>query len=240
MFQHAPWSAGRRADGGRDEGETAASSFRAARDELAEQYTEAVRQYTADDAEDTLAWAFQLGHRAVNQGLGLREMSAMHERALLEALLVAAEIPDRATRVVQRASDFQAVALAPFERRHRRQVQEHATLSQLNLGLEQWLNATQHKLEAAQEQLREARKAELRRNGSLLALCRDLHGALSLLKGLLGAELNSKVRQLLEEAIATAERVTKLLGEATESAPCEAAAAAVGPRPADLTTRSQS
>ena len=109
------------------DGSAAANVRAAAVRELADQYAEALRDYTREGAEDTLAWAFQLGQRAVDHGLGMREMAAMHEKGLLEALLEATVAADNATRIVELASDFQAVALAPFEKRHHRQVDEHAT-----------------------------------------------------------------------------------------------------------------
>jgi hypothetical protein len=214
------------------DGSAAANVRAAAVRELADQYAEALRDYTREGAEDTLAWAFQLGQRAVDHGLGMREMAAMHEKGLLEALLEATVAADNATRIVELASDFQAVALAPFEKRHHRQVDEHATLSKLNLGLEQWLNATQHKLDAAQTQLRDARKADLRRNGCLLALGREMHGALNMLKGLLGADLDLNARRLLDEAIHNSERVTRLVTEWMDAHSAESGVASLSAVPA--------
>jgi hypothetical protein len=213
---------GRQHTNGRDGDGPGAAGLGAASHELAGQYAEALREYTLEGQEATLAWAFQLGHRAIDQGLGLRQMAAMHEAALVEALLVATAVADNTTRIVHLASEFLAVALAPFEKRHRRAEEEHSTLSNLNLGLEQWLNATQHKLEAAQSQLREARKGDLRKNGAILAMNREIHGSLSMLKGLVADDLNPHARRLLNESIENSERVTRLVTDSMEAPTIEA------------------
>jgi hypothetical protein len=216
MFSPAAGPGRRHADG-RDGTGAGAGRPGAASYELAGQYAEALREYTTEGQEQTLSWAFQLGHRAVNQGLGLRQMAAMHETALVDALLLATAMADETNRILHRAYEFLAVALAPFEKRHRRTQEEHSTLSNLNLGLEQWLNATQHKLEAAQVELREARKADLRKNGAILALTREIHGSLNLLKGLVSGDLNPHARRLLDESVEKSERVTHLVTDSIEA-----------------------
>jgi hypothetical protein len=227
MFSSAASSATRPGSAAGD-GDLPAASRRVASPELAEQYMEALREYTTEGEQATLSWAFQLGHRAVSQGLGLRDIVVMHETALIEALMLATLVADSTTRIVHRASEFLAVVLAPFEKKHRHDLEEHATLANLNQGLEQWLNATQHKLEAAHAQLREARKTDLRKNEAILALSRQMHGSLSMLKGLLGGDLNLHARRLLDEGIENSERVTRLVALATDAPPVEAAAASLG------------
>lgn len=89
--------------------------MRTALDELTEQYSAALREYCAKGGE-ALSWAFQpslLGHRAASEGLGVLEIAAIHQKALVEARLEMAG--DESTHIARRASEFLAEALAPFE-----------------------------------------------------------------------------------------------------------------------------
>jgi signal transduction histidine kinase len=182
--------------------------------ELTEQYSAGLREYCAKGGE-ALSWAFQpslLGHRAASEGLGALEMAAMHQKALLEALLEMRAV-DETTRIAQRASEFLAEALAPFEQRHRRYQEERSTLSDLNQLLEERLNATQHELEAAQDQLLEQRKAEQRKNEFICVMSHMTHGSLSVLMSGLGGELNTHGQKLLDVALRNSERVMSLVSD---------------------------
>ena len=81
---------------------------------LHEQYSTALREYCAKGTEAALSWDFQpsvLGQRAVREGLGVLEMAAMHQKALVETLLEMLAVDDT-TRITHRASEFVAEALA--------------------------------------------------------------------------------------------------------------------------------
>jgi signal transduction histidine kinase len=179
--------------------------MRTALHELTEPYSAALREYCAKAGEAGLNWAYQLGHRAASEGLGVLEMAAIHQKALVEAMLEMVA-GDESTHIAHRASEFLAEALAPFEQRHRR----------YNQGLEQSLNATEHKLEAAQDQLLEQRRAEQRKNECIFVMSHEMHGSLSELKCGLGGELNADGQRLLDVTLRNSERVMRLVGDSPD------------------------
>jgi signal transduction histidine kinase len=198
--------------------------MRIASQELTEQYSAALREYCANGGEAALSWAFHLGHRAASEDLGVLEMTAIHHKGLEEALEM---LPVGATtRFALRASEFLAEALAPFEQRHRRFQEGHSTLCDLNQGLEQWLNATQHKLEAAQEKLVEQERAEKRKNALICVISHEMHGSLGVLKSVLG-ELSAHGERLLDVILRNSEQVIRLVGDPPDVETIESGALAL-------------
>jgi signal transduction histidine kinase len=187
----------------------------AAARELTEQYCEALREYCAQGGHSALSWAFHLGYQAASDGLGLLDIAAMHEKALVAALAGLRGI-EETTFLAHRASQFLAEALVPFEQKHRRCEDEHSTLRDLNEGLEQWLNAAQHKLEAVQELLLEQRRAERRKDEFVCAMNHVTHGSLSVLQSGIGGELNAHGQRLLDTALRNSERVSHLVGDVSD------------------------
>ena len=186
--------------------------------ELTAQYSAGLLEYCAKGGGAALPWAFQpslLGNRAANAGLGVLEMAAIHQKALEEALLEMVA-GDESTLIARRASEFLAEALAPFEQRHRRYQEERSTLCDLNQGLEQRLNATQHELETAQHQLLEQRRAEQRTNEFICVMSHEMHGSLSVLMSRLGGELNAHGQRLLDVALRNSERVMRVVGDSPD------------------------
>jgi hypothetical protein len=179
--------------------------MRTAQHELTEHYSAALREYCAKAGEGALNWAYKLGNRAASEGLGVLEMAAIHQKALVEALL-AMVAGDESTHIAHRASEFLVEALIPFEQRHRLN----------NRGLEECLNATERKVEAAQEQLLEQRRIERRRNEVIHAMSHEMHASLSGLKSGLGGELNAHGQRLLDVTLRNSERVMRLMGDSPD------------------------
>ena len=190
--------------------------MRTAQHELTEQYSAALREYCAKAGEGALNWAYQLGHRAASEGLGVLEMVAIHQKALVEALLEM-EAGGESTRIAQRASEFLVEAVTPFEQRHRLH----------NQGLEECLNAAEHKLEAAQGQLLEQRRIEQLKTKFIYefiyVMSHEMHGSLSGLKSGLGGELNAPGQRLLDVALRNSERVMRLVGDSPDVQTIESA-----------------
>lgn len=82
-----------------------------ARASLQQQYTAALEVYLKEPGQDALRAAGTLGKRALDEGLGILETLALHEKAL-EGLSAAAMPPPSSSA---RANDFLHAALAPFE-----------------------------------------------------------------------------------------------------------------------------
>ena len=88
------------------------------RDELAEQYRRALRDYLDDAGETALARAYELGRNAVVDGLGVLEMAALHHEALRASVLRLAAFEERA-KAADAAQRFLMESLSPFEMTHR-------------------------------------------------------------------------------------------------------------------------
>jgi signal transduction histidine kinase len=184
--------------------------------ELTEQYSAALREYCAKGGDAALSWAFQpslLGHRAAREGLGVLEMAAMHQKALVDTLLEMLSV-DETTRIANRASEFVAEALAPFEDGCPRE-EESSTLGEGQRERDE-LKATQQKLQAALDQLRERKRAEQRKNEFICVMSHMTHGSLSVLMSGLGGELNAHGQRLLEVALRNSERVLSLVGDSPD------------------------
>lgn len=185
---------------------------------LHEQYSAALREYCAKGAEVPLSWAFQpslLGRRAVREGLGVLDMAAMHQKALVETLLEMLAVDD-ITRITHRASEFVAEALAPFEQRQRPYQEEHCTLCEGKQEREQ-LKATQHKLEGAMDLLLEQMRAEQHKNERICSMSHELHGSLGVLMSELGRELNAHRQRLLDVALRNSERILRLVNDSMDA-----------------------
>jgi two-component system, NarL family, sensor histidine kinase UhpB len=83
---------------------------------LIEQYASALQDYLAGGGEGVLQRAYQLGRQALAEGLGVLEMTALHDQAV-GAVLQAT--PREAARTVMAAAKFFLESLSPFEMTHR-------------------------------------------------------------------------------------------------------------------------
>jgi signal transduction histidine kinase len=79
---------------------------------LTTQYTAALEEYLDGAGESALSRAYDLGRKALGSGLGVLEMSAIHHEAI-KAVAVWAGDPEK--RRLEKAADFFAESLSPFE-----------------------------------------------------------------------------------------------------------------------------
>lgn len=93
--------------------------------DLVAAYTAALRQYLEGGGESTLQRAYELGRRALCDGMGVLEMTTLHRMAL-NSLASTAPHPLRETMAT--ASQFFAESLSPFEMTHRGYQEAHAAL----------------------------------------------------------------------------------------------------------------
>jgi signal transduction histidine kinase len=114
----------RKADGGSDHPR-----------ELVDRYAAAFRSYLSEPAEFALARAYELGRRALADGLGVLEMASVHSAALTIAL--ERPLPDGGrARVLEASDQFFVEALSPFEMAHRGFREANDVLRRLNDVLE--------------------------------------------------------------------------------------------------------
>jgi two-component system sensor histidine kinase UhpB len=96
---------------------------------LARAYAVALRDYVRGGGEGALVRAYQAGRDTLTEGLGVLELAAVHQQALVETLGDLA-LSEHA-RAARSAAEFFAEALAPFEmsqRGLRGRIEEHERL----------------------------------------------------------------------------------------------------------------
>ena len=118
---------------------------------LARDYTSALQAYLADPEEAGLERAYELGRRALADGLGVLEMATVHSRALPSTLATATEQGDRARRL-EAVERFFVEASSPFEMAFLGFREANVVLHRLNDVLEGQARRIAHALhdEAAQ------------------------------------------------------------------------------------------
>ena len=114
-------------------------------EKLEDQYTAALRDSIAGKGESSLQQAYELGRKALADGLGILDMAAMYHKAL------AAGLPRHSTSketvlMLQAGASFFAESLSPFEMTHRGFRETNIRLRHLNQTLEQEIKRIAHAL----------------------------------------------------------------------------------------------
>ncbi len=86
--------------------------------DLRDQYTRTLHDYLAEAGETNLHHAYELGRRALAEGLGVLEMASLHHHALVP-VAVSVRAPEEMRNIIKSAENFFAEALSPFEMTHR-------------------------------------------------------------------------------------------------------------------------
>jgi len=86
--------------------------------DLSDQYVSALQNYLRGGGETSLRQAYELGRRALQDGLGLLEITVLYHQALAAALRHTLS-PTENARVIQSGEGFFLESLAPFEMTHR-------------------------------------------------------------------------------------------------------------------------
>ena len=95
--------------------------------ELSRRYGRALQSYLAGGGEAALQEAYDLGRKALAQGLGTHDMAAIQHRALLNTLVGVRTRTD-GRRTVRAAGKLIVESLLPFEMSHRRSQEVNAAL----------------------------------------------------------------------------------------------------------------
>ncbi len=106
-----------------------------ARVRLAKEYALALGDYFDGVGESALLRAYDIGRRAVAAKLGVLDTAALHQEALVGALLHKLA-PEDHTRIAHQAAEFFSEALAPFEMTRRGDQEANGLLRDLNLELD--------------------------------------------------------------------------------------------------------
>src|SRR5437867_2722557 len=104
-------------------------------DKLEDQYTAALQDSIRGMGEPALQLAYELGRRALAEGLGVLDMAAMYHKALA-AVLSRVSTPEERALVLRAGASFFVESLSPFEMTHRGFRETNTALRRLNQTLE--------------------------------------------------------------------------------------------------------
>lgn len=113
--------------------------------EMKDLYAGTLRDYLADGGEAALQRGYELGRRAIAEGIGILDLVAMHQEAL-KAVLIGTESPESIRTAVDAAQRFLAESLSPFEMTHRGFEEAVQALRRLNDRLEDEARRIAHAL----------------------------------------------------------------------------------------------
>lgn len=204
---------------------------------LTEQYAEALRLYFERGEEQELLRAYQLGRDGLAAGLGVLEIAALHQQALVAALLQMLA-PADSTRIARRAAEFFAEALAPFEMSQRGFREANAILSDLNRELERRVQKALRRYRQARDELDEQKRIDHVKDEFISIVSHELrtpltsiHGSLDLIRAGLPPDAPETTRRLLDIAHRNSQRLVRLVGEILDLQKIETGMMPFEPRP---------
>jgi len=139
--------------------------------DIKEQYISALEDYLAGKGEPALEKAYELGRRAIAQGLGILHMASVHQDAMT-AVLLRALTPQESAEITKKATGFFCESLAPFEMTFRGFQESITRLLDLNRELERSENDLRKAHDELEVRVLE-RTAELARTNEELRKERD-------------------------------------------------------------------
>jgi len=108
-------------------------------------YAAALRDYLGDPGEPALHHAYELGRRAIGDGLGVIDVITLHQEAQ-DKVLKERKAPESCMSAVEGSARFLAETLSPFEMTHRSFQDAVAALRRLNEMLEEEAQRIAHAL----------------------------------------------------------------------------------------------
>lgn len=117
--------------------------------DLKKDYVTEVKSYVSAPGEAALQRAYELGRRAMAEGLGVLDLAASQREALVQN-----GIPVEHHHPINRAFEFFAESLSPFEMTHRSFKEANAALRRLTRELEDRVSERTHALQVAEEKYR--------------------------------------------------------------------------------------
>ena len=102
---------------------------------LLRDYHGAMREYVKKPDEDGLQLAYELGRRALDEGVAMVDVAAFYHEALV-TILRTTKTHDESVRKVESSCSFFVESLSPFEMTYQGQHEVQAAMRQLNEGME--------------------------------------------------------------------------------------------------------
>ena len=214
--------------------------MRTAPEGLTGEYASALVDYLRGGGEAALMRAYQVGRGALTEGMGVLEVAALHQEALVTALLHMLA-PEESAQTARRASEFFAESLAPFEATQRGFMEANAILRDINHQLEERVQRILRDYEVTRDQLDQQRRLEALKNDFLSVVSHELrtpltsiYGSLNLLATGVVGELPAPARQLVEVAYRNSQRLARLVDDILDLQKIESGAMAFHLRPVEL------
>jgi two-component system cell cycle sensor histidine kinase/response regulator CckA len=104
------------------------------RDETEKEYASALADYFAGGGETALERAYEIGRKAIADGLGILDIVSAHQKVLVSIL---SDTPKENAETLKKAAQFFAESIAPFEMTYRGFQESLERLHDLNKTLEQ-------------------------------------------------------------------------------------------------------
>jgi len=108
-------------------------------------YAAALEGFFFDPCESTLRGGYEIGRKAIAEGVGVLEIASMHHAAVTKHLLNVGNA-EGFKRRLQQAEEFLAESLSPYEMAHRGYREAVAVLRTVNETLEQEIQRIAHSL----------------------------------------------------------------------------------------------
>jgi signal transduction histidine kinase len=199
---------------------------------LTGRYAAALKSYLEGQGEESLLRAYETGRDAVAAQLGVLEMSAVHQVALVQVLLE--RIPgEERQRLARLAADFSAESLVPFELTARGTHEANAMLTQLNETLE-------GKNAEIRRQLEELTSLQSLKDDLMSLIVHDLRNplmgvlaCLDLLKPA-GGDKADETREIVKLALEGTRKLTELIDDILEVRQLETGSLALARDPVSL------
>ena len=103
---------------------------------LETEYTAALQEHLANPGEAILHRAYELGRKALDDGLGVLEIAVLYHKAIVKVLSGPLR-SEESSQLIKSAENFFVESLAPFEMTHRAVQEANTALRQLNERLEE-------------------------------------------------------------------------------------------------------
>lgn len=127
---------------------------------LRQRYSAAIEAYLDGGGEAALERAYQLGRKALDQGLGILDLAAMYHQALA-GLVRSKRSAEAKAAAVEKSADFFVESLSPFEMTHRGYQEAQRTLLHMNEMMEMEAKRIAHALHDESGQLLVALRIDL-------------------------------------------------------------------------------
>jgi signal transduction histidine kinase len=207
-----------------------------------DEYAAALRRYLEQGGEEPLFRAYEIGRRAVASGLGVLEVAAAHQEALVVGLLQILA-PEESAVIAKRSSEFFAEALAPFEVDRRGFHEANTLLRDVNEELRRRVEAALASYRVAQDKLEERRRIEALKDEFISMVSHELrtpltsiHGSLGLISAKFGESLPPSAKQLVEIAHRNSQLLKRLVDNVLDLHKMESGALALEIRTLELRT----